>query len=70
MKRIFFAEEVLGIVSPSNWGGTSATITHNGKLIACTNEDATQTGLAGQQGDDNRVVAPEQVKLTELAKAS
>lgn len=39
-------------------------------VIAWTNEDATQTGLAGQQGYDDRVVAPEQVKLTELAKAS
>lgn len=65
------ADLVLSLTEPARYNGElPSNVANHIDIIAWTNEDATQTGLAGQQGYDDRVVAPEQVKLTELAKAS
>jgi hypothetical protein len=70
-KRIFLATEVIEMVAPETWSGTSVSInTKYGSFIARTTEDATQNSLDGEQVYNSKVVAPEQVKLTEFAEAS
>lgn len=42
---------------------------YGNSFIVCTTEDATQNSLGGQQPYNDKVVAPEQVKLTEMGNS-